>query len=497
MLPQLTNSCLREIVTILSPRAQATAALVSRRFASISRHELYREVELDEHQARHFFSALLSNRDLGCLVHKLVLAGTTYSCCKELAEKAFTTLVNLWSLHIFHPVNFLPLPHFPGHLRDFVYAPTANKQVIQFLMSQPSIESALFGELGLASCDSTLLPRLTDVSAPPEDLEVLVPSRPVQQVGFLYHNGDEVKRPIVSLEFLKLSTVPVVVLELQISQLLAAAKAVPGLPALLPELKLLIVYQDKTWGSASIPADDFGQCVNEMIVCINKMPTIRHLVVASTYGIVQAALIRRKFELPGIRYPSPCDTAWRKFLIRHLGDVFKICLGVGSFPLAFMPPRRRVRTLHVNAPTRSSQRPQTRDRRGRRAPGPPISRSGFPIGVSQAAPAYDAAAWAALDSWSAASFSNASPSSVPAAAATSSVSPSASTSWGGGWEDRSGGGWGGDQWGGWGAAGGSSSPAASGSSSPAWGSGDGWGSDSGWGSPAWGARDWGISGSAS
>ncbi|KAK7055701.1 hypothetical protein R3P38DRAFT_3170375 [Favolaschia claudopus] len=293
MIPLLPKSCLRKIVSILSPSTQATTALVSRRFASISRRELYREVELDEHQTRLFFASLLSNRNLGYLVHKLTLTGTTYSCRKELAEEAFSTLFNLWSLSIFHPVNFLPLPHFPGHLRDFLYAPTADDQVMQFLLSQPSIESALFGDLGLVACDSTLLPRLRDVSAPPEDLLNLVPSRPVEQVGFLYHRGDEARRPIISLEFLKSSMVPIVVLELQISQLLAASNATPGLPDLLPEVKLLIVYQDKTWGTACIPAENFGECVNELIVGINTMPTIRHLVIASTYGGVQAALIRR------------------------------------------------------------------------------------------------------------------------------------------------------------------------------------------------------------
>ncbi|KAK7020935.1 hypothetical protein R3P38DRAFT_3197444 [Favolaschia claudopus] len=214
-------------------------------------------------------------------------------------KKAFSTLTNLWSLHLFHPVNFLPLPQFRGHLRDFLYAPTADHQVMQFLLSQRSIESALFGDLGLVACDAAFLPRLTDISAPPEDLVVLVPSRPVRQVEFFYHPGDEARRPIVPLDFLKLSTVPVVVLDLQFprydSALLAAANATPGLPALLPEVRLLIVYQDKSWGSSSIPAENFGECVDEMIVCVNTLRTIRHLVIASTYGIVQADLIRRKF----------------------------------------------------------------------------------------------------------------------------------------------------------------------------------------------------------
>ncbi|KAK6988880.1 hypothetical protein R3P38DRAFT_3093833 [Favolaschia claudopus] len=289
------NSCLGEIVGVLTPSMQATTALVSQRFASVARRELYREVELDESQTQQFFSTLASKAELGSLVHKIILAGSTYSCPQDVAEKAFRSLVNLWSLQIFHPVDFLPLPHFPGRLRDFLYAPEADEKVMDFLDSQPSIESIFFGDLGLLRSDSSFLPHLTAVSAPPDDLMVLVPSRPVKDVAFIYHHGDEALRPVVSLEFLSSSLVPVVAVELQISQLLAAADQTPGLDSLLPAVKQLVIYQDSTWGSAFTPGDGFGQSVNQMIQCINTLPTLRHVVVGSTYGTTQAQLIRRKF----------------------------------------------------------------------------------------------------------------------------------------------------------------------------------------------------------
>ncbi|KAK6971653.1 hypothetical protein R3P38DRAFT_3241921 [Favolaschia claudopus] len=239
---------------------EAATALVSHRLASVAQPELYREVELDEIQSPLFFSTISSTAELGRLD----------SFSPVLRIRAQKKLLRKPSAPFRFPA-FTPLPWTPSRIR-------------------PSIESALFGDLGLFECNSAFLPLLSSVSAPPEDLMVLVPSRPVQDVSFIYHHGDEGLRPVVSLDFLASSLVPIVMLELQISQLLAAANETPGLNCLLPAVKRLIVYQDSTWGSAFTPTDGFGESVNQLIGCINTLPTLRHVVVGSTYGTSQAAL---------------------------------------------------------------------------------------------------------------------------------------------------------------------------------------------------------------
>ncbi|KAK6977542.1 hypothetical protein R3P38DRAFT_3236950 [Favolaschia claudopus] len=299
MLPQLPNSCLSEILRLLNPNIQAAAILVSRRFARIARAELYRAVKVEGDRTQRFFSALQNKQELGALVKELTLAGNEYEGDNDDGlHAAFSSLVNLRSLHIHYMrLGFTHLlKNIPGQLEDLLYWPTMCDDAIDFLLSQPHITSAFFGDLNLAALDLPLfLPHLTDITAPPEDLVIIVPSRPVKHVEFHYFDGDQVRQPIISLQFLSSSSAPILSLELQVSQLVAAAAEVPELRVLLPDIRRLVIYQDKSWGSALIAADDFNDSIDSVVTIVDQLSTIRHLVIACTYSVSQARLIRHKF----------------------------------------------------------------------------------------------------------------------------------------------------------------------------------------------------------
>ncbi|KAK7030160.1 hypothetical protein R3P38DRAFT_2775578 [Favolaschia claudopus] len=297
-LPQIPSSCLCEILRLLNPSNQATAILVSHRFAHIARAELYRVVEVEGDRAPVFFSALKSRQELGALVHKLTLAGTKYKGDNyDGLQQAFSSFVNLRSLHIHYMrLGFAHvLKNIPGQVEDLLYWPTVCNNAIDFLLSQPHIKSALFDDLNLAANIPSLLPHLTDITAPPEDLAIIVPSRPVKYVDFHYSDADKVRRPIISLKFLSLSSAPILSLELQISQLVAASKDVPELHVLLPAIRRLVIYQDKLWGSAFIAANDFSRSIDTMVAALDQLTTLRHLAIACTYSNAEAQMIRRKF----------------------------------------------------------------------------------------------------------------------------------------------------------------------------------------------------------
>ncbi|KAK7027714.1 hypothetical protein R3P38DRAFT_3190796 [Favolaschia claudopus] len=295
-LPRIPDSCLREIARLLSADTQATAILVSRRFARITRPELYRVIEVEKNTAS-FFSALVLNTALGRLIEKLVLAGATNPCSSEELGAAVCTMTNLYSLHIHYSIDFLPLlRHFPGTLRDFMaWQHIPDDTALDFLVSQPSIVSAFFGDLNLERADASILPRLAKITARAEDLVVIVPSRPVHSVEFWYDAGDQALQPVVPLTFLSASTAAIVSLELQISQLFSGVDDPAELRSLLPEVRRLIIYQDKTWGGAFVSAANFEEGIGELITHIDKLSTLRHLVIASTYGYTEARWIRRKF----------------------------------------------------------------------------------------------------------------------------------------------------------------------------------------------------------
>ncbi|KAK7008244.1 hypothetical protein R3P38DRAFT_3211091 [Favolaschia claudopus] len=239
MQPQIPDSCLCEILRLLNPNIQSTTIVVSRRFAHLARAELYRTVEVAGDRTQMFFSALKSRRELGALVTKLVLVGIEYEGDRDGLREAFCSLVNLRSLHIqYSRLDFAHLlKNIPGRLQDLLYWPAICDGAIDFLISQPHITSAFFGDLNLAANIPSLLPHLTDIAAPPEDLNIIVPSRPVKDIEFHYSEGDQIRRPIISLKFLSLSSAPILSLELQISQLVAAAEEVPALHTLLPDIR--------------------------------------------------------------------------------------------------------------------------------------------------------------------------------------------------------------------------------------------------------------------
>ncbi|KAK7044342.1 hypothetical protein R3P38DRAFT_3176603 [Favolaschia claudopus] len=294
MQPQIPDSCLCEILRLLNPNIQSTTIVVSRRFAHLARAELYRTVEVAGDRTQMFFSALKSRRELGALVTKLVLVGIEYEGDRDGLRKHF---------------------NIPGRLQDLLYWPAICDGAIDFLISQPHITSAFFGDLNLAANIPSLLPHLTDIAAPPEDLNIIVPSRPVKDIEFHYSEGDQIRRPIISLKFLSLSSAPILSLELQISQLVAAAEEVPALHTLLPDIRRLVIYQDQSWGSAFCSRcefltfyinfveapwfiqlqDNFNESIDTMVAIVDQLSTMRHLVIACTYGITQARLIRRKF----------------------------------------------------------------------------------------------------------------------------------------------------------------------------------------------------------
>ncbi|KAK7033749.1 hypothetical protein R3P38DRAFT_3185488 [Favolaschia claudopus] len=285
MLPQLPNSCLCEILRLVNPNIQAAAILVSRRFAHIARAELYRVVQVEGDQTHKFFSTLQKRQELGALVKKLTLAGIAYEGDNNDLQAAFSSLVNLRALHIHYiRLGFAHLlKKIPGQLEDLLYWPTICDDAIDFLLLQPHITSVFFGDLNLVAINlPAFLPHLTDITAPPEDLIVIVPSRPVKHVEFQYSDGDQVRQPIISLKFLASSLAP---------RLLRYQ----DLNVLLPDIRRLVIYQDKSWGSASVAADDFDDSIDSMVAIVDQMSTIRHLVIACTYSVSQARLIRHKF----------------------------------------------------------------------------------------------------------------------------------------------------------------------------------------------------------
>jgi hypothetical protein len=163
-------------------------------------------------------------------------------------------LVNLCSLHLESDVYIVGLlVSFTGRLLDFVYWPTVYEDVVEFLLWQPDIEKAYFKDLNLDWCRPAFLPHLRRVQAPPQDLAVLVAS----EVYFLYEQQDYNHRPVVPFDFVRLSTMHVYRMWLQVSQLVSATPDPKDLTTLLPWVQQLVITQDLTWGTPQNPAVSF------------------------------------------------------------------------------------------------------------------------------------------------------------------------------------------------------------------------------------------------
>ncbi|KAF8166147.1 hypothetical protein K438DRAFT_1984490 [Mycena galopus ATCC 62051] len=294
MLAVVPDSILTEILLFSNTPTQAGFLRACRRSAAIAKPALYRSIRVCRDKTPALFWTLATNPELGRLVRLLELRGNPDlpPLTGSIFEAAFTNLQNLRALQLESGVDFRGLMRsFRGRLHDFVYWPQVDDFVLQFLLQQPYIRSVYFHDLNLISCDRELLPGLDFVRAKPCDAALLVASRPVRGVRIVYGTHDYEERPVVPLNFIALSTARVIHLELQVSQLLAVQY--PGdLTTLLPDVREMVILQDRTWGSRGHPVTNFSDIIVPLVGCISSLLTLEKLAYISTYGLAEALVIQ-------------------------------------------------------------------------------------------------------------------------------------------------------------------------------------------------------------
>ncbi|KAJ7240609.1 hypothetical protein B0H12DRAFT_1070017 [Mycena haematopus] len=253
----IPDDTLDEILQISDARTTATLVLVSRKFAAVARPRLYRNIDVPFCNALQLFRTLAAKPAFGEWVLALEIRGHSSRLQGTDFEAAMGTLLNLRCLHIRCDLDRVAFNRsFRAQLHEFSYGPSVDDLIMDFLMLQKDIQWVYFRNLNLLYCDPSFLPRLERVHAHPEDMAILVPSRPVTEVQFVYDPSDYEDRPVIPLDFITLSTTRVVCVGLQLSQLVDAVPVHSDLAALLPWVERLIIYQDVTWGH-SLPVNTF------------------------------------------------------------------------------------------------------------------------------------------------------------------------------------------------------------------------------------------------
>ncbi|KAF8205887.1 hypothetical protein K438DRAFT_1963659 [Mycena galopus ATCC 62051] len=290
------DDILTEILLLSNTPTKAAFRLASRKWAAIAKAGLYRRICVWRDKAPALFLAIAKNPELGLLVRFLELRGnpTLPPLSGSNFEAAFMNLGNLRVLRLESNVDVRGLLRsFGGRLEEFVYWPQVDEPVLQFMLLQSSIRSVYFHDLNLLRCDAEFLPRLGFVRARPHDAALLVTSRPVLGVRMIYGTNDYEDRPIVPLDFIALSTVGVVHLELQTSQLLAVQRP-NDLTTLMPCVREIVIHQDRTWGTTRDPVTNFRDIVGSLVQCISHIPKLEKLACVSTYGLAEALVIQEK-----------------------------------------------------------------------------------------------------------------------------------------------------------------------------------------------------------
>ncbi|KAJ7858650.1 hypothetical protein B0H14DRAFT_2577632 [Mycena olivaceomarginata] len=287
-------SILSDIILLLDVSSMVAVVGTSRHCATISRPLLFRFVEVHHSKAPKFFATIAANPQFGEWVRRLDLQGLKalrplYGPDFEATAK---NLVNLHTLHIECDIDVRGFAtSFRGVLKQFSYYPLVNEDVVEFLTGQRNIESIYCRDYNLRWCAPTFLPCLKSIRGHPEDLPLLVASRPVQEVHMVYDRDDYDERPVVPLEFLASSAVRVQLLSIHVSQLVTVAENPMALRTLLPWVQQLVVMQDRTWGGHQSPALDFSDHIRKMVECVSHVPSLRHLVIMTMFQAEQAHLI--------------------------------------------------------------------------------------------------------------------------------------------------------------------------------------------------------------
>ncbi|KAF8153588.1 hypothetical protein K438DRAFT_1987555 [Mycena galopus ATCC 62051] len=294
MVAVVPDAILARILLFSTTPTQSVFLLACRKLAAIAKPALYRSIRVCRDKAPALFLVLATNPELGRLVRLLELRGNPDlpPLMGSSFEAAFTNLQNLKALQLESSVDVRGLMRsFRGRLHEFIYWPQVDDPVMDFLLLQPHIRSIYFHELNLLSCDREFLPRLEFVRARPCDVALLVASRPVRGVRIVYGTHDYEERPVVPLTFIALSTARVIHLELQVSQLLAVQY--PGdLTTLLPDVREMVILQDRTWGSRGHPVTNFSDIIVPLVGCISSLLTLEKLAYISTYGLAEALVIQ-------------------------------------------------------------------------------------------------------------------------------------------------------------------------------------------------------------